>query len=150
MSVKIRFVDRSGLLSKAIKLWTWSDISHVEFVFPDGYLGADFPDGVKVRPFNYCNPTKEWFGVIECTDTQAKQVEAFARAQIGKPYSVLGILGFIVKHDFNKQGSWFCSELVYAAFQAAGIKLLNISDIDRISPVDVFESALVQIQGETK
>lgn len=147
MSIRIRFISECGFFPWLIKKWTWASISHCEFDFGHGYLGAVFPVGVAERPYDYTKPEEEWFGDVSCSDKDAKTVEAFARAQIGKPYSLLGILGFIIKHDFNKQGSWFCSELVYASFEAAGIEILNKMDIDRISPRDVFESPLVHIEG---
>jgi uncharacterized protein YycO len=144
--IRLRFLNEKGIFPGLIKWFTWSSISHVEFVFSDGYLGADFPGGVQIKPFAYAHPKEIWYGVVECSDEVSKKVEAFARAQIGKPYSLLGIIGFVVKHDFNKKGSFFCSELVLAAFESADYPLLDLAEIDRVSPGDLFESPLVHIE----
>ena len=146
MSIRLRFLDEPGIFPKLIKFWQWSQISHVEFVFKDGYLGADFPGGVQLKPFAYARPKKVWYGNVDCSDEVSKQVEAFARGRLGTPYSLLGIIGFVIKHDFNKQGSFFCSEFILAAFESAGYPLLDLQELDRCTPQDLFESPLVKIE----
>jgi uncharacterized protein YycO len=144
--IKLRFTDEPGIFPKLIKLYSWSNISHVEFVFSDGYLGAFFPDGVKVKPFNYSKPKRAWIGTVDVSDALAKEIEAFARSQIGKKYSLLGIIGFIIKHDFNKRNSYFCSELVLDAFKAANYQLLDLEEVDRVYPAELFASPLIKIE----
>ena len=143
--ITLRFLDNYGPVAWAIKAFTWSQISHVEFVFQDGYLGAVAPDGVKLRPFDYTKPKKEWFGTVECTDEQAAKIKGFARAQIGKPYDYLQILGIVLHKDGGNNYSWFCSELVFASFANAGILLLDRDPQDRITPYDIFSCALVKV-----
>lgn len=144
--IRLRFLDEHGIFPALIKFWSWAPVSHIEFVFDDGYLGADFPGGVQLKPFNYASPKKIWYGAVNCSDEISKQVEAFARSKIGEPYSLLGIIGFVIKHDFNKKGSFFCSDFVLAAFESAGYPLLDLEELDRVTPGDIFESPLVHIE----
>ena len=143
--IKLRFLDNSGIVPALIKVFTWSQISHVEFALADGYLGAVAPGGVQLRALDYTVAKKEWFGVVSCPDEQAKVVIDFARAQIGKPYDYPQILGIILHQDWGNKRSWFCSELVFASFAQAGINLLDREVSDRITPYELFCSPLVKV-----
>lgn len=142
--IKLRFIDDRGLAADAIKFWTWSQISHVEFVFDDGYFSAYIPK-VGLKPFNYANPKHEWFGTVDCTPEQAQIIEAFARSQAGKNYDYLQILGIVMHEDWANTTSWFCSYLIFASIAQGGILLLDREKSDRITPYDIFTSPLVKV-----
>ena len=56
--VWLRFVTEKGFTSAAIRWFTWSDWSHVDFVLKDGrFLGARLDGGVQIRPHNYIKPS---------------------------------------------------------------------------------------------
>lgn len=148
--VELRFTTSSSLISKGIRLFTWSKFSHVEIVVPGkGYLGAHYGTGVKLRPFDYdIGPNgKTQRAFVACTPEQAQKVFEFAEKQINKPYDVSGCLGILFHRDWhNRTDSFFCSELVAAAFESAGFPLVNpIEKLDRVTPRDIFYSPRVQL-----
>jgi hypothetical protein len=54
-------------------------------------------------------------------------------------YRGTGLINSLIRwqtrsHYAQDDDTWFCSELVYAAFQKAGIKLLNVDEAWKVSP----------------
>lgn len=97
------------------------------------FLGARMDGGVAVRPANYVEPLEElWLGIN--LGPAEKKVMNFARAAVGKPYNMRGILGFAIGEDWNKGRSFFCSQLVAYAFEQAGFPLLRVEHADRVTP----------------
>ena len=60
---------------------------------------------------------------IEVTKKQKNKIEEFLLNQVNKKYDYLSIINFIIKKDFTQKNSWFCSELIAASFQYAGLNL---------------------------
>ncbi len=147
--ITIRFVQDPGLVSDFIRWWTWGEWSHVEIVTPEGeYLGARFSGGVRVRPKNYIRARREAFRSVNLSDAQFHNFWSFARSQIGKPYDTRAIIGLGIRENFSSNGkSWFCSEYVYACFEAAGVHLLDTDNAYRLSPRDI---GLTTILGDYK
>lgn len=136
--IKLRFLSERDPGAVIIKYWTWSIINHVEFVLPDGYLGARIIGGVKVRPFNYIKGVREYFAHIDVDPATEKKIIDWARLQVGKSYDITAILGMGFKRDWDAPDSWFCSELVSAGFKQAGVPLFNETiPLDRITPRDI-------------
>jgi uncharacterized protein YycO len=102
--------------------------------------------GVKIRPWGAGNPTRAIIAHVVCTEDQAEKVYAFARAQIDKPYNWIGILGFAIRRDFPSIKRWFCSELITASFEAAGIHLVAVKQFDRVTPEMILNSPLVIVE----
>lgn len=65
---------------------------------------------------------------------QTYEAEAFAQAQLGHRYDYRGVFRFLTRKPAEENGKWFCSELVFAALQAAGINLLQRIDPWAVSP----------------
>jgi len=62
---------------------------------------------------------------VALSPDQEQRLELCLRSQIGKDYDWLGILGFLTRDDLaQRNGKWFCSELIAYAFEAAGKPLL--------------------------
>jgi hypothetical protein len=76
------------------------------------------------------------------TDHLQSSIIAFARAQVGKPYDYRGIAGFLARRNYATAKSWFCSELVSAAFATAGAPLLRLEP-HKTSPGDLRTSPLL-------
>lgn len=145
-TIRIRLVRDRGLLSTAICWWTWGKWSHVEICVPDGYLGARLIGGVQVRAFDYIRPRREEFREIAVTENEVGRFMAFARAQIGKPYDWLAIVGFGLRGRWSvAPHRWFCSELVDASFAAAGVEILHANAAYRLSPRDIGLSPILRI-----
>jgi uncharacterized protein YycO len=134
--VKLRFTKNSSVVSKLIRLFTWSEFSHVEFVLNEGLLGAQV-DGVKIRPFDYAK-CEYVYRYVDCTIPQYNLVIDYATKQIGKPYDFTGIINLALHRNWREKDSWFCSELVAASFEAAGIYLIR-DDVTRITPQMLLE-----------
>lgn len=146
MKIHLRFIKNSGFISRAIGWETWGaggSWSHVEFKLHDAYMGSQAPDGVQIRPLNYCDTTSEFHCSVSVTGDQYRKVMYFLFQQKGKPYDYKSILGFLIKRDWRATDSWFCSELVAAAFEHAGIPLLRTEECNRVSPSTLSLSPLL-------
>lgn len=128
--ILVRFITERAVISDDIRFVTHAPTdapSHVEFGLPDGsWLGAHIDGGVRVRPYAYTTPSWEMrYGLTYPPEVEAA-IMRFVAAQIGKPYDTLGIAGILFNRDWHSRDHWFCSELVLAAFEAAGVYLLNV------------------------
>lgn len=146
MQLEIRLVTDRTLASAAIRFLSWSDYSHVDFVMLDGrLLGAHLQDGVQIRPKNYGNFTKRLHKVVIVEEAVYSKVMRYAIEQIGKPYDKSGILNFGLHRNWREDDSWFCSELVAAAFEVGGLPLFSTSArANRITPRDIDMSPVLR------
>ena len=152
--VFLQFITSDSFVSRAIRAVTWSQFSHVDLVvpsaiyypsngaMPDMLLGAQ-ADGVKLRPRNYCKMTKCALVYANVTIEQSRTIYDFAMAQIGKPYDYTALMGNLLHRDWQEDDSWFCSELVAAAFAHAGVPLLR-GNHSRITPGMLLQSPLLE------
>ena len=145
--ISLRLINEAKLHSALIRWFSWSDWNHVDFALPDGtFLGARIEGGVQIRPANYTSPRRSlYLGVSLGAELEAR-ILWLARQQIGKPYNLLGILGFPLRRDFGDGKSFFCSQLVAWCFDQAPYPLL-IAKPDRISPGMLAESPLLSHVG---
>lgn len=131
-TLQLQYVRGRGLVSSAIMLFSGGLVSHVDVVLPDGSLvGArsdrikvgerKYDSGVQIRPPSY----EPWDGrvVVElrCRRSQKAAAVNWLMHQRGKPYDHVGILAFIGNRDWRDPSAWFCSELVTAMLEHAGI-----------------------------
>jgi uncharacterized protein YycO len=141
--ITLQFVTTSGISSALIRWGTWSDYSHVDCVLKDGrLLGAHLGSGVAIRPANYEKFSKVARYISPVTNQQEQDIYKFLFAQIGKPYDWRSIVGFTVKRDWKAPDSWFCSELIAAAFDAADLPLIR-GEVNRVTPRDLTLSPLL-------
>lgn len=137
--VSLLFSKRAIIGSWLIRVFTWSQFSHVEIVTDDATLiGANIPEGVEEidiqHRLNLCS--EAWMVDIPCE--QADVVVAWARAQVGKKYDYVGLMNFLIHTDVSDNDKWFCSELVSGAFEAAGTPLFRTGTTHRITPQQVW------------
>jgi uncharacterized protein YycO len=59
---------------------------------------------------------------------------SWAAAQVGKPYDLTALFGWLSGRDWQEEDSWFCSELVAAAFDKAGSPLFREGTMSRVTP----------------
>ena len=144
-SILIRFITEHDPISWAIRHQTLSPVSHVEFGLEDGtWLGAHAVGGVQIRPADYAKPTFDDRYLIPVTPEQKTAIMDFAHAQIGKGYDFTAIEGILAHQDWRCPDRWFCSELVCAACEAAGLYLLRVSDnVNSVTPRDLYMSPLL-------
>ena len=144
--VWLRFITETGFSSWAIRWFTWSDWSHVDFVLKDGrFLGARLDGGVQIRPHNYIKPSAFRYAYVEVPDP--RNVYGWSTTQIGKPYDWMAIAGFLPRTNWHDTGRWFCSELVSYAFEQAGQPIVD-RKCYRVTPQTAFESVdVVKVDG---
>lgn len=118
--IHLRFVAIGWpVVTPIILWWTGGWASHVDALRMDMMIvGASPFGGVRARPLGE-HPGVSEIVTIPCTSEQRREFWAFMGNQIGKPYDWLGFLFFpLRRHDKH---AWFCSEIIAAALQHAGI-----------------------------
>lgn len=143
MQAVIQFSNRKfNIFSLAIRLLTFSNFSHVDAVLPDGrLLGATFKKGVHVHHTKYSSIKR--FKINFDNDIQVEAFYEFLRQQIGKKYDVLSLFGFILRNrKWHEEEKWFCSELIAAAAEYAGVQLVRYQT-NRVTPMDILKSIRV-------
>ena len=144
--VWLRFITETGFSSWAIRWFTWSDWSHVDFVLRDGrFLGARLDGGVQIRPHDYIKPSAFRYAYVTVPDP--RKVYGWATTQVGKPYDWKAIMGFLPRVEWHDPHAWFCSELVAAGFERAGHPIVDRKAF-RVTPQTAFESVeVVKVDG---
>ena len=146
MSIRARFVRGLGPTSQIIAWAGGGDarrfgLSHVDICFPNGMLlGArsdavgGVPPGVWCRPAGYEKVMGELVLELPTAAGQDGVFYDFLIHQIGKPYDKTAILGFIFGRDWREDDSWFCSELLMAGLEKAGVCERLALPVNKISP----------------
>lgn len=138
--ILLRFSRGSGTAAWVVRCFTWSWCAHVGFkiVGDDRVLDATPERGVAYRVAKDDRSTR-YFRVDLSADIVA-DAHAWAARHIGLSYDWGGALGIGFHQDWHHPRSWFCSELVAASFEQAGLPLLRADWIDRITPRDLLLS----------
>jgi uncharacterized protein YycO len=131
----------TSLVSRLIRWQNRSDYSHASIVLPSGtHIESREGQGVLVHAkFTLTNPTEQvdWFAVNGLTATHVDALVDFITAQAGKAYDWPMVFGFISRsrvEGHESGGKWFCSELVFAALEAAGRPLLARTEAWEVAP----------------
>ena len=147
MSVRIYLsTNKWSLVSGSIRWNTRCPYSHAGFYDSLGgwYFSSQLRGGVMYRRPDTLIPEK--FTSIEFFEA-LKVEEAFqwAQTQCGKPYDWTAITGLALNRNWREDDSWFCSELVAAAFEKVGAPLFN-PDLCawRVTPRDITTSLVVK------
>lgn len=126
MRVRLRFICEDAISSKLIALAGAGEFSHCGALMDDGSeLGArhdrigDIPAGVQIRPGNYAKFTKCAIFEFAATPEQERTFWDFNIAQIGKPYDMSAIYGFITGRNWRNPDAWICSEQQTVACETA-------------------------------
>jgi uncharacterized protein YycO len=146
-------------MGNAIKWFTQGKIGHVDAICDGGLLlGSQEaknlggkPSGVQIRPQEYGNLRNKIIVHLDVTEEQHGIFWKFLLAQIGKPYDIYAIAGFIFNRDWQKDDAWFCSELIAAALQEAKIVKRLMAPNNKITPQELLLicSAIVDIDNNS-
>lgn len=120
--IAVQFSTERGLGSLVIRAYdhgSWT--THVDAVLAEGLLGARLAGGVRVRPEDYATFSRVLRLAREVTDEQEARWREFLLAQVGKGYDVRAIAGMGTCRRWRDPARWFCSELVAAALERAGL-----------------------------
>ena len=126
------FKDKS-FVGKYIKLFTRGKYSHAAIRTKDGVVyEATAKDGVRklsdiIQKEGFDKYVIDVYKV-KTTVAQDKLIIDFLEEQLGKKYDFWMVAGFVIystRQSRKSWSNWFCSELVFAAFEKGKIKLLN-------------------------
>jgi len=129
--------------AKLVRLWTHSDVSHIELVFHDGmcYSAAWLPErrcrwsaswlyrlrrwllpaGTRFEMFHPKENTRWRYWSVCASVEEESAVRRWCIHRLGRLYDVLGLFGFVVDWDVEEPTAWYCSEVCARAITAAKI-----------------------------
>ena len=118
-------------LSRAIRFLNWSMYSHAAWIDPDdgscweALAGKGVVHSSSLADMHTAGTIFDLYHVHYARE-QLSIIRTFMQSQLGKPYDFHSIFHFITRRPAraDDQEKWFCSELVFAAHQQAGISLL--------------------------
>lgn len=128
----------SNLPGAAIIRWlTGSQWSHCALVHGELAIEAAWPRVRKVPVETIMRQhTKSIVIDIPCKDDTAALYAALS--QVGKPYDLTALIGWLSGRDWQETDSWFCSELVAWAFEQAGSPLFRDGTMSRVTPQNLW------------
>lgn len=140
----------TSVISKLITWQTRSSVSHASVWFPEDdavleskeFYGVRQITGASLAP-DVATGRVQRFTVPGLTVTQAGQVRQFMTQELGAGYDYRAVLKFITRRRAATNTRWFCSELVFAAFLSADVRLLSHVDAWAVSPGDLLKSPLL-------
>lgn len=140
--IGVAFYSNGGFYGTLIKWFTWSDISHVDFVDFETMtaIGALAGKGVVERPI----PKN---AKILVHPTAPREILDWARGEIGKGYDYRGIAGFLPRtKNWEEDGKYFCCEFVGKGFHKYNSPLVNVpeNELCTLSPKEVARSVALQ------
>jgi uncharacterized protein YycO len=138
-AVRVIFTRRRHPGSLLLRVALWSAWSHCAIIDGDQVIEAAATGGVRVRPLADLIADSSEHDIRHLPARDAASVIAAARSQVGKPYDWAGVVGIGFRRRWQDADSWFCSELIAWAFQAAGSPLFRVQSW-RITPRDLFIS----------
>lgn len=144
-------------VSRLIQWQTRGQYGHAALVNRDGHL----IEAVQGKGVIQSNITKynakdyDLYQIVPLININTKYYDpikgwAFAEDQIGKPYDWTMVIRFITRRQETRKthGKWFCSELVFASLQKAGLSLLARTKPWEVSPAMLARSPyLIKTQG---
>jgi uncharacterized protein YycO len=147
--MKIALYRNNTLINKLIRFFSRGKFNHASVEMDDGtVIEAAFTGVRQVKSLRDKRPRGTIIDVydVRMTLKQKKIAIDFLLKQVGKPYDIWAIFGFVFyqSHEGRKSyGKWFCSELVFAAFTKALVPLLERADAWKVSPVILSYSPLL-------
>jgi uncharacterized protein YycO len=139
----------SSVVSRLIRWQTRSEYSHASLLLPGGhhYEAREGRGVLRHAGFTLTNPTEQVDAfAVDLTPTQFDDLRHFLGAQVGKPYDWLMVARFVSRRQESRgtSGKWFCSELVYAALQQAGVPLFRATEPWEVAPGLLARSPLLR------
>lgn len=149
--MKILLYQGVSAVSRLIRLQTRSIYSHAAVELDSGMVIEAWHNGVDLAT-HYCENHTQGTLVdvfnVAATAKQIEQAACFFFQQLGKKYDFRGVARFLSRRDEPADDRWFCSELVAAGFQQAGIDLLARIPPSHVSPRDLGISPLLALIGQ--
>jgi uncharacterized protein YycO len=137
--VKVAFCRSRTLASWVVRVFSWSSWSHTAILTDDGrVLEAVWP---RVREITHdaFQADNTVVKIVELPCSDPASAVAWARAQVGKRYDLLAVVGFAFHRTWTDTRQWFCSEFVAMAFGEGHTPLFRDAAIHRVTPQDLWE-----------
>jgi uncharacterized protein YycO len=137
--MKVMFCRSRTPSSWLVRALTWSEWSHVVLLGPDGIhtVEARWPR-VKHATRAEVERDNHVIKVVNLYCLYPQLAWNWALDQVGKPYDLTALFGFMIHRDWARPDRWFCSELIAMAFQHGAAPLFRQDMIDRITPQDLW------------
>lgn len=118
-SIRLLFITNNLPVSVLLRVFTWSDWSHVAAIMEDGETAIDATmlHGVSQRPLSAVTKGSK-YAIREYECARPDKFYAFLREQVGKPYDFSGVFGIGLHRNWQDPENWFCSEI-----QACGLAI---------------------------
>lgn len=120
--------------SLAIRLFCWSRFSHCGIIDGDYVIEAVRGKGVIKTPLAEFKTRYRKIDIAQMPCDSAAKALHRARAQLGKPYDRLAIIGIVLRTGWQHPDKWFCSELL--AYCSGGVFRTN--RVSRVTPEHVW------------
>lgn len=128
------FTRSRSIGSLVIRVATWSEWSHVGLLTSArSVIDATLRHGVAERPLAALIDEANEHRMV-ALEVPADPVVAAARTQLGKGYDTSAVTGLALRRNWQDDDSWFCSELIAWAAQAAGAPLFRPESLYRVTP----------------
>ena len=153
--MRVGFSSSKEVMSKAIMLFTHSNVSHSYIVFEaagEQLVVQACAKGVICDHYDNFRQKHTIVAEYELLIPPEQQhlILSYALRQLTKSYDFLGILGFAwvlvnkaigihVNQPFRNRSSYYCSELIVAALQSANFTTSHLLDQDLTSPEELME-----------
>jgi len=144
------FTTSQSLFSAGVKFFTHSKWSHVQAVV--GMEGEEIVVVSADAEGVFCRAAREGelkrYAILTypgITKEQREKVCKFLFSKIGSGYDYIGILDFLIDSDIQAEERFFCSELVFLAYQSAGIHLQERMDHAFVSPEILYISPILKV-----
>lgn len=139
--MKIRFTASFLPLSPLIRLWTWSKVSHCEFVFSDGMIITPAMECGRVIATKGKKYTWEYHYNLPLE--KETELRNWAEKELGKPYdyTALAPLNVLIprsKKQWKEDHIWMCSEFCAMGLEVIGLKFFDDTH-KKITPGDLMK-----------
>lgn len=143
--IYLLFIQGKSIFSKFISWYQFGNpYTHVAIILDetdDNFLVFEAYHDVSLNTYNKKDMN---YAVYEVeVDSRVFEKDIFKRLidrYIRKKYSILGILGFLFRRNFEKKDRYFCSQLVYEFLSYCGVKTLNNTESWEVYPALLLKS----------
>jgi uncharacterized protein YycO len=147
--MKIALFKGSGIIATLIRWQSRSSYAHAAVIDENGVVYEALTTGVRSAQLWTTDHTRSDYDLfeVETTPEQNDMMRSFLWRQLGKRYDFTMVLRFLTREQEtrNSTGKWFCSELVFAAFAYAGIKLFERTEPWEVSPGMLARTPLARV-----
>lgn len=132
--MKLLLTTGSGFIHWAVRIFTWSQWSHIAVIAGDTVIESVSGHGVREIPIQQAIAEATKHSVVEIPIFDEETFLWLLRSQIGKPYDYAAIFGFMFRRNWQEERKWFCSELPAWAAILSGSPVFRIEAMHRITP----------------